>query len=69
MTVLMYPRLGASREEKKHGASSPTLLGRGERRQRYFRFHPGGGGRFRGWCLKHCFMKDVVCWPCQDLTV
>ena len=28
MTVLMYPRLGASREEKKQGASSPTLLGR-----------------------------------------
>jgi hypothetical protein len=28
ITVLMYPRLGASREEKKQGASSPTLLGR-----------------------------------------
>jgi hypothetical protein len=28
MTVLMCPRLGASREEKKQGASSPTLLGR-----------------------------------------
>ena len=28
MTVLMYPRLGASREEKKQGASSLTLLGR-----------------------------------------
>jgi hypothetical protein len=28
MTVLMYLRLGASREEKKQGGSSPTLLGR-----------------------------------------
>ena len=28
MTVLMYPRLGASREEKKQSASSLTLLGR-----------------------------------------
>ena len=28
MTVLMYPRLGASWEEKNQGASSLTLLGR-----------------------------------------
>jgi hypothetical protein len=28
MTVLIYTRLGASREEKKQGASTLTLLGR-----------------------------------------